>query len=265
MSTGPFSFDTLPKVIQTILSDASENHELEQMLNELVSEDATKKESENLRNSVTTWFQETEKEASGAKSYVVASETILRRLPTLVTLYQRISTLCIDIVGADSMQIPEAGLWWYAEEASKKNGSEQQGALFQMFLFFGLSDLLCSIVSLGALGTDHSDVLKTPECGHEPFTALVLAQSYELIDRINVESLGGSIFLKYVCATGFACKVLPDTQEVAEALACGYDGRKYPPPRDDENPGGLNPYMENGTPLHGEFVIYFFPFPLSCQ
>jgi hypothetical protein len=113
-----------------------------------------------------------------------------------------------------------------------------------MFLFFGLSDLLCSIISLSALGTDHSDLLQTPECNHEPFTALVLSQSYEIIDRINVETLD-NIFLEYVCATGFACKVLPDTQEVAEALACGYDGRTFLPE------GTKNPYMDGATPLHG--------------
>jgi len=245
-TTGAFSFDTLPKVVTTILTDASENHELEQMLSALKGDEdeQVRQESDELREAVAKWFQETEKIASGSKSYAVASETILRRLPDLLHMYQHISTMCIGIVGRQNINIPPTGLWWYAEETSKPDGDDQQGAVFQTLMFFGLSDLLCSIVSLGALGIDHSDLLETPECGHEPFTALVLAQSYELIDRINVESLG-STFLKYVCATGFAVKVLPDPAEVAEALAFGYDGRKY------LRSGMINPYMEHGTPLHG--------------
>jgi hypothetical protein len=244
-STGPFSFDTLPKVVRTILGDAAENHELEQMLNELLKNQETKKESKSLREKINVWFQKTEMKASGAKSYAVASSTILQRLPELVSIYQRISTLCIPIVGKDSIKnLPESGLWWYKEESAKKTGDDYQGTVFQMFLFFGLSELLCAIVSLGALGTDHSDILKTPECGHEPFTALVLSQSYEIIDRINIETLN-NVLLEYICVTGFASKVLPDTQEVEEALACGYDGRKY------LLTGMKNPYMEHGTPLHG--------------
>ena len=247
MSTGAFSFDTLPKVVNTILTDASENHELEQMLTALADPEEspeTSQESDELRSAVTSWFQKTEKEASGAKSYAVASEIILNRLPELLHMYQHISTMCIDMVGRDEITIPDGGLWWYSEEKNKQDGDDYQGAVFQTFMFFGLSDLLCAIVSLGALGIDHSDLLKSPECEHEPFTALVLAQSYELIDRINIESLGTK-FLEYVCATGFACKVLPDMEEVAHALAYGYDGRKY------LRRGVKNPYMEHGTPLHG--------------
>jgi hypothetical protein len=111
MSTGPFSFATLPKVVKTILDEAAENHEREQMLNELFKETATSKESTTLRSTVDAWFQKTFVTASGAKSYAVASNIILQRLPELVEVYQRIATLCIDIVGEDSIQIPDSGLW----------------------------------------------------------------------------------------------------------------------------------------------------------
>ena len=59
MSTGPFSFATLPKVVKTILDEAAENHEREQMLNELFKETATSKESTTLRSTVDAWFQKT--------------------------------------------------------------------------------------------------------------------------------------------------------------------------------------------------------------
>ena len=57
-----------------------------------------------------SWFQKTEKEASGAKSYAVASEIILNRLPELLHMYQHISTMCIDMVGRDEITIPDGGL-----------------------------------------------------------------------------------------------------------------------------------------------------------
>ena len=248
-TTGMFSFTTLPLVVEQILKDAAGCHELNQMLDALSEDEETTTESKALRDRTDKWFITTKADASGAKSYASASDIILQRLPALVAVYQRIATLCIDIVGKDSIQIPPAGLWWYKEETDGNDNDRDplhyyQGAVLQMFAFFGLSDLLCAIVSLGALGTDHSDLLETPECGHEPFTALVLSQSYEIIDRLNIHTLG-NVFFEYICAVGFACKVLPDTQEVAESLACGYDGRKYLPK------GMKNPYMEGGTPLHG--------------
>ena len=110
-TTGPFSFTTLPKVVKTILDEAAENHEREQMLNELSKDTETSQESTTLRATVDAWFQKTLVTASGAKSYAVASNVILQRLPELVEVYQRIATLCIDIVGKDSIQIPDSGLW----------------------------------------------------------------------------------------------------------------------------------------------------------
>ncbi len=177
------------------------------------------------------WVDDARDASRMATSCLDCTVALSRRLDALVKQSQNLASACIYIItGGDNDNggydtASGAGpWWWYEDEIAKKDGSVDpvQARVLQMMHFFGLTDFVRDLICLAVLDPC-ADIASSDAARYEPFHALTLTKSYDLIDRIDM-TLGGSLspFLQFCGGWGFASKVLPDSLELQEGFKFGY-------------------------------------------
>ena len=219
------SGSVLAKVVDLMLDDLQNSEERSAMIQQM-QEDSVDS-ADKLSQEFDYWIEDAQAAASEAKDFRGTADALSRKLPGLVDLFQRLATACAYIITGESVDDGASegdSYWWYEDEMRTKGGSVDpvQAKVLQTMHFFGLDSFIRDLVCLSILGP-FAELLDSDESRYEPFHAVALAKSYDVISLLDI-TLGNSLtpFMQFCGAWGFASKVLPDTIEVSEGFQNGY-------------------------------------------